>query len=216
MATVVERRDWGIGTGRATGGVIGLFVAMALGLGLLAIIAAYAVGVPESSTTTDPAADPADAVGGISAGSIAIFTIVSVPIVALVGGVWAGVATRDAGRGALAAILGTLVGTVLYLLVVGLGIAIGAGAAGVDFADVSVNVPQNLEDQMQFLASVAGVSYLAAMLLIAAVAGAVTGALMRDWGAYVAPSTRTTYTDRDATYERDREVVEEERGPVRV
>lgn len=215
MATVVERRDWGIGTGRATGGVIGLFVAMALGLGLLAIIAAYAVGVPESATT-DPAADPADAVGGISAGSIAIFTIVSVPIVALVGGAWAGIATRDAGRGALAAILGTLVGTVLYVLVVGLGIAIGAGAAGVDFADVSVNVPQNLEDQMQFLASVAGVSYLAAMLLIAAVAGAVTGALMRDWGAYVAPSARTTYTDRDAAYERDREIAEEERGPVRV
>lgn len=206
MATVVERRDWGISTGRATGGVIGLFVAMALGLGLLAIIAAYAVGVPEG-TTTDPAADPADAVGGISAGSIAIFTIVSVPLVALVGGAWAGIATRDAGRGALAAILGTLVGTFLYLIVVGLGIAIGAGAAGVDFSDVSVNVPQNLEDQMQFLASVAGISYLAAMLLIAAVAGAVTGALMRDWGAYA---------QRDAALHTDREVVEEERGPVRV
>lgn len=220
MANVVDRTDVGVGTGRAIGGVVGIFGAMGVGLGLLAIVAAYAVGSFVGVGSTGDAQtvaenDPRDAVGGISTSSIAIFTIVSIPLVALVAGVFAGLATRDSGRAAISATLGTLAGAILYVVVVGLGIAIGASAGGTGFSDVDVNVPQNIQDQMGFIGSVAGVTYLVSNLVIAAIAGAVVGATMPGWG-WRAGSTVRSRADYPAGAGRDREVVEEERSPVRI
>lgn len=194
-----ERTRWDIGTGRATGGVIGIFAALGLGLALLAFVSAYAL--PQETDAND-AASAAGAIGSVLTG---VLPFVAVPLVALLAGVWAGQATRSGGQGALAGALGTLIGTVLLFVLVGIGFALGAAAAGIDMADlnaagdnVNVGVPAGLTNTLQYLATVAGLTYLIANILTSALAAAIIGALL--------PQARGHVAD-------DRDVA---RGPARI
>lgn len=190
MADVVERHDTtGIGAGRATGGVIGIYAALGLVLGFLAFIAA--LGLRGTDLT-----DPTNAMAATSSLLIGVFPFVAAPIIAVIGAVWAGQATRDAGQGALAGSIGAVVGVLVMFILVAIGGALGLAATGVNVMDVNigggdvdVNAPS--AGLVQYFASVGGIVYLFAHLLIGALVGALIG--------WLAPETRYPAYTRERT-----------------
>jgi hypothetical protein len=165
-----DRLDWV----RAGLGVLGLFVALGVAVAILAYSAAYAL----KGVNLD---DPAQAALVGAAGLVALLPLVGAPVLATLGGFWAGTRTRNGGEGALAGAVGTLVGLLALAILTALGYAIGANAASVDLA--RVHWPAGLywrpgwQSTLGYYGTSAGILFLVACILAAAIAAAVAGAL---------------------------------------
>src|SRR5688500_11694320 len=84
---------------RSSLGVLGLFASLGIGLLLLAFWAAYALKDVNLN-------DPNQANAASAAYLVGLLPLVAAPILAAIGGLWAGTRTRLAGSGALAGALG--------------------------------------------------------------------------------------------------------------
>jgi hypothetical protein len=168
---------------RSSLGVLGLFASLGVGLLILAFSAAYALkGVNLN--------DPNQANAAAAAYLVGLLPLVAAPILAAIGGLWAGTRTRDAGDGALAGALGAALGVLLLGLLTALGFSLGASAANVDLSRIAWPAGFWLRPGWQAtLADIGtrgGLLYLVASTLVGGLAGAITGALTRRhaWGAY--------------------------------
>ncbi|MEA3198626.1 MAG: hypothetical protein QOE90_54 [Thermoplasmata archaeon] len=181
-----DRLDWV----RAGLGVFGLFVALGVAVAILAYSAAFAL---KSVNLNDPA--QAALVG--AAGLVALLPLVGAPLLATLGGFWAGTRTRNAGEGALGGALGTLFGLFALAILTAIGYAIGANAAGVDLA--RVNWPVGLYwrpgwgSTVGYFGTSAGILFLVACVLASAIAAAVAGALYARRVQETAYPTRRVY-----------------------
>jgi len=156
--------------------VMGLYAALGVGAALLAFAAGRAL---DGINFNDPLA--ADLAGASLL--VGLLPLVAAPILAAVGGWLAGRASRDAGDGAIAGVLGTLVGLLALLLLVGVGYALGAASANVDLARVpwptGFYLRPGWDNTLRWLGTGAGVLYLVANLVTGALAGAFGGWLAR-------------------------------------
>lgn len=179
--TVHDRSDYddGMGAGRATLGGIGLFTSLGIGLMFLGFLAAFGL---RGVTTVQ--AD--DMVSGVTVLLVGLFPFFAAPILSLLAGAWCGTRTGGGGTGALAGAGSALLGTIVMFLLVAIGFVLGAAAAGVDTAAVqfpeNVAVPPGIASTLGYLASVSGVVYLLANIIIGAVAGSIAGALVHHGG----------------------------------
>lgn len=166
----------GTGPGRATGGAIGIFTALGVGLAVLAFVSAFGL---QGATSVEAN----DVVAGVSALLVGVFPFLAVPILATLAGTWAGTRTKGAGSGAVAGALGTLVGTIVLFLLVGVGFLLGAAAAGVDITTIqwpeNLAVPPGVASLATFLVSASGLTYLFANVVTGGVAGSIAGAVSK-------------------------------------
>lgn len=165
---------------RAALGVLGLFVALAVAVALLAFSAAYALkGVN--------LADPNQSAVLAAASLVALLPLVAGPILASMGGFWAGTRTRDGGQGALGGALGTFFGVLALAILTAIGFAIGANAAAVNLANVAWPAGFYLRPgwatTLGYFGTSAGILYMVACLLAAGIAGAIAGSLYAPMGA---------------------------------
>jgi hypothetical protein len=175
---VAPATTWGVSDAldwvRAALGVLGLFVAIGVGVALLAFSSIYALkGVNLS--------DPAQSGVVAAAALVGLLPLVAGPILSALGGFWAGTRTRAGGQGALGGGLGALVGVLALAILTAIGVAVGAGAAGLDLAHVAwpigLYVRPGWTTTLGYFGTAAGLVYLVACILAAGVAGAISGAL---------------------------------------
>lgn len=159
---------------RAGLGVFGLFVA----LGVASLVLAFAATAALKGVNLN---DPNQSAAVAGAGLVALLPLIAGPILAAVGGFWAGTRTRDGGEGALGAGLGTLLGLLALGILTAIGYGIGANASGFDLA--RVNWPAGLywrpgwTSALGYFGTGAGLVYLVACLLAAGLAAAIAGLL---------------------------------------
>lgn len=170
MARLVSRRHGRSGfLGRHVNGPVALYAALAIPLALISFIAPFAlVGAGDGEPTT---ADAARAAPVLLAG---LLPLVAAPILAVMAGLWAAWATRDAGDSAVGGAVGSLVGTVLLFLLAGIGFGLGAALAGADAADLDgAGVTRlGVAGSLGYILSGAGVLYLLFVTLVGGLAGA--------------------------------------------
>lgn len=164
--------DWA----RSSLGVLGLFASLGLGLLVFAFSAAYGLkGVNLN--------DPNQANVAATSYLVGALPLLAAPILAAVGGLWAGTRTRDAGSGMASGALGSVLGVLLLGLLVALGFGLGASAAGVDLSRIAWPAGFWLQPGWRAtLADVgtrAGLLYLVVSGIIGGLAGAIAGALTR-------------------------------------
>lgn len=166
----------GVDLKEAVLGNLGLWTA----LGLSLLILGFAAGI--ALDTADDGGAPSNALAGIPALLVALLPFVAAPVLALGTGAWSGHATRSPRLGAVGGALGGLLGPIILVLLAGLGLAFGAGAAGVDLD--AARMPYNLgnvgdwRDALGYLVSGAGILVLLASVVSGAVAGWVVGAML--------------------------------------
>lgn len=160
--------------------MLGLFAALGIGLAILAFAAGRAL---DGLNFNDPLAFD---LAGASL-LVGILPLVAVPVLAAVGGWLAGRDANDAGDGAIAGVLGTLVGMLVLTLLVGVGYALGAASVNVDLARVAwpagFYLRPGWDNTLRWLGTSAGVLYFLANLVTGALAGAFGGYLHRGYGA---------------------------------
>lgn len=171
--------NWGVSDAldwiRAGLGVLGLFVALGVAVAILAFSAAYALkGVN--------LADPTQAGPALSGATlVALLPLVAGPVLATMGGFWAGTRTRDGGQGALGGGVGALLGVLALAILSAIGFAIGANAANVNLANVvwptGLYLRPGWTTSLGYFGTSAGLLYLVACVLAAGIAGAIAGSL---------------------------------------
>jgi hypothetical protein len=128
---------------------------------------------------------------------VGVLPLVAGPILAAIGGLWAGTRTRDGGEGALGGALGTLVGILTLALLTALGFALGANAANLNLANVAwpsgLYLRPGWTTTLGYFGTSAGVLYLVASLLASGIAGAIAGSLASPMRAERYVATRRTY-----------------------
>jgi hypothetical protein len=174
---------------RAGLGVVGLFVALAVAVAILAFSSAYAL-------KNVNLADPNQSAVLAAASLVGLLPLVAGPILASMGGFWAGTRTRDGSQGALGGALGAFFGVLALAILTAIGFAIGANAAGVDLANVAwpagLYLRPGWTTTVGYFGTVAGIVYMVACLLAAGIAGSIAGAL------YTPYETREGYAPRRA------------------
>lgn len=168
---------------RSTLGVLGVFAS--LGVGLLVLAFAAANGLKNVNFN-----DPDQANLAATAYLVGVLPLVAAPILAAIGGMWAGTRTRHSGSGALAGALGAVLGVIVLGLLVALGFNMGAQSAGVDISRIAwptgFYLRPGWRTTLADIGTNAGLLYLITAAIIGGLAGAVTGALtarfaFREW-----------------------------------
>lgn len=183
-------------------GTIGMFAILGLVLGILGFAAAFALdGALDATRDGNPANDDAEAAAAaLPAFLVTVLPFLAAPVLALGLGSWAGHASRRAGIGSIAGAIGCFVGPIVMLLIMGVGFALGAGAANLDLSNANipggVGVSPGWAGTMPYLFTGAGLLWLLATTLSGAFAGGLVGGLLeRRWFS----RTRTYERERRAT-----------------
>lgn len=159
---------------RSTLGVLGVYAS--LGVGLLILAFAAANGLKNVDLN-----DPNQANVAATAYLVGVLPLVGAPLLAAVGGMWAGTRTRLAGPGALAGALGAVLGVLVLGLLVAMGFSLGAQSAGVDLSKVAwptgFYLRPGWRTTLADVGTTAGFLFLVASAIIGGLAGATTGAL---------------------------------------
>lgn len=168
-----------ISTGTAILGGVGFFAILGLALAIMGFAAAFAVGEAADDGAVENAAD---AIAGVPALLVALLPFMAAPVLALGAGAWAGHATRDWRAGGIAGALAGLLGPIVMLILVGIGFALGAGAATLNLEAVrmpfDIGFTPGWGDTLPFLASGGGLLWLLSTLLAGGLTGAMTGMLV--------------------------------------
>lgn len=113
-------------------GIVGIFTVLGIVLGVLGFAAAFALDRADDPGLTDVQR----AANALPAFLVSVLPFLAAPVLALGLGAWAGHASRNSGIGSIAGAIGCFVGPLVMLLVMGVGFALGAGAASLNLAAV--------------------------------------------------------------------------------
>ena len=162
--------DWA----RSSLGVLGLFAS--LGVGLLSFAFSAAYGLKDVNLN-----DPNQANVAATSYLVGALPLVAAPILAAIGGLWAGTRTREGMGGMAAGALGSVLGVLLLGLLVALGFGLGASAASVDLSRIAWPTGFWLHPGWRAtLADVgtrAGLLYLVVCAIVGGLSGVFAGAL---------------------------------------
>lgn len=167
-------------------GTLGIFTILGLVLALVAFPAAFALqdAVAELNDADggNTADDVAAASGLLPALLVSLLPFMAAPVLAIGCGAWAGHASRDGRIGAIAGGIGGFGGPILTLLLVGIGFALGAGAANLDLSEVRViqgwSIAPGWGNTIPYLFSGAGLLWLVANTIAGALTGGLLGSLL--------------------------------------
>lgn len=179
-------------------GILGIFAALGIVLGILGFAAAFALDNAADRLNDGTTANDAGAAAELlPAVLVSMLPFMAAPVLAIGAGAWAGHSSRDATIGSVAGGIGSFLGPILMLLLTGVGFALGAGAAGLDLSNVRVlegwGISPGWASTMPYLFTGAGLLWLLANTLGGALTGGVVGALLnRRW------AERTDYRRRHA------------------
>lgn len=186
-------------------GILGIFAALGIVLGILGFAAAFALDnaadrLDDGTLDNDPPGAAAELLPAIL---VAMLPFMAAPVLAIGAGAWAGHSSRDATIGSVAGGIGAFLGPILMLLLTGVGFALGAGAAGLDLSNVRVldgwGIAPGWANTIPYLFTGAGLLWLLACMLGAALTGGVVGALLnRRWADRV--DYRRRYSRRSMRY----------------
>ena len=161
-------------------GTLGLFAILGLVLGVLAFAAAFALDNAVDANSN--AANAENAAAALPAFLVSVLPFMAAPVLALGLGSWVGHSSRRAGLGAIGGAIGCFLGPILMLLIMGIGFALGAGAANLDLSNVrapgDVGVAPGWASTIPYLFTGAGILWLLATTLAGALSGALVGGLL--------------------------------------
>lgn len=188
-ARVPDREPGLAGLKETTLGSLGLFAILGLALSILAFVAAFALAEQAEGGLTEAEAVAAT----IPVVVVGLLPLLAAPLLALAGGSWSGHVTRDARTGALAGAIAGFVGPILMMLVVGIGFALGAGAANLDLSGVRVaGLAPGWGTTMPAIFSGSGLLYLLACALAGTLGGGLVGGVLEGrWTRRADPARRT-------------------------
>lgn len=165
-------------------GILAIFAVLGLVLGMLGFAAAFALDRAAEAANDGGNANDAALLG---AGAIPVLLVsllpfLAAPVLALGCGAWAGHASRDGRIGAMAGAAGGFLGPILMLLIVGIGFALGAGAASLNLDNVALpggyGLAPGWANTIPYLFTGAGLLWLVANTLAAGLTGGIVGSLL--------------------------------------
>lgn len=163
-------------------GSLGLFAILGLALSILAFASAFALAdqANEAQGGGDEGAAAEAAAAALPVLVIGLLPLLASPLLALACGAWSGHASRSARTGAIAGAIAGLAGPVILLLIVGIGFALGAGAANLDLSAVNLGggLSPGWGSTMPAIFSGSGLLYLLSSALAGALAGGLVGSVL--------------------------------------
>ena len=200
MEREVTAGSFRFGLREAILGILGLFAVLGLVLGVLGFASAFAL---DEVTNNNGANNAEAAAAALPAFLVSVLPFLAAPVLAIGLGSWAGHAARQAGIGSIAGAIGCFLGPILMLLIMGVGFALGAGAANLDLSNVAapggVGIAPGWASTIPYLFTGAGLLWLVATTLAGALSGGLVGGLLeRRWGA-VSRERRHDRRDRRVT-----------------
>lgn len=186
-------------------GIVGIFAALGIVLGILGFAAAFALDNAaaelndgDGGNTADDAAARASLLPAVL---VSMLPFMAAPVLAVGVGAWAGHASRNASIGAITGGVGSFVGPIAMLLLTGVGFALGAGAAGLDLSNISIvdgwGLAPGWASTIPYLFTGAGLLWLFANALGGALTGGIVGGIIEHrW------FTRERHYDRERRYAR--------------
>lgn len=160
-------------------GIIGLFAVLGIVLGVLGFAAAFALDEARDQAAVDNDAEAATA--ALPAFLVSVLPFLAAPVLALGLGSWAGHASRRAGLGSIAGAIGSFLGPILMLLIMGIGFALGAGAANLDLSAIGAppfGLAPGWGSTIPYLFTGAGLLWLIANTLAGGLAGGIVGGIL--------------------------------------
>lgn len=185
-------------------GILALFAILGVVLGVLGFAAAFALDRATEATDGGTAIEDAAAgAAALPAILVGLLPFLAAPVLALGCGAWAGHASRNARIGWVSGAIGGFLGPILTLLILGIGFALGAGAANLNIADIDMpgglGLAPGWGTTIPYLFTGAGLLWLVANALSGGLSGGVVGGLLdRRWSERV--ERRRAYSRRATRY----------------